>query len=212
MSVAHEKFRRNIGFTEKCPKILVDRAKKIIGRAKIDKGALFEILKMIRAEFDPILHKITTTRQFQQSRFVSAQEVFKKRLATCGTLSSIAACVLRALGVPTKLIHGYLDKKTDDHRHAWNEAIIRGKWLSFDITRPDFKVGERHIKESEWTDWSEMERGYERDFLKIEFGKDLEVWRVKNTLKELNWLTSHGYKPWLPKGIAKNSISCWQGI
>lgn len=41
--------------------------------------------------------------------------------------------------------------------------------------------------------------------LKIEFGIDFEFKRVKNTLAKLDWYTSHGYKPKLPKGISGKS-------
>lgn len=41
--------------------------------------------------------------------------------------------------------------------------------------------------------------------LKIQFGKDLEFKRVKNTLEKMDWYNSHGYKPRLPEGIFNNS-------
>jgi hypothetical protein len=42
--------------------------------------------------------------------------------------------------------------------------------------------------------------------IKVEFGIDIEYKSVKYTLKELDWLNSHGYKPiMLPKGITKGS-------
>src|SRR3989338_9921602 len=41
--------------------------------------------------------------------------------------------------------------------------------------------------------------------LKIEFGIDFELKRVKNTLAELDWYNSQGYKPRLPKGVSGKS-------
>ena len=41
--------------------------------------------------------------------------------------------------------------------------------------------------------------------LKIQFGKDFEFRRVKNTLVKLDWYNSQGYKPRLPEGISSNS-------
>lgn len=41
--------------------------------------------------------------------------------------------------------------------------------------------------------------------LKIQFGKDFEFRRVKNTLAKLDWYNSQGYRPRLPEGISNNS-------
>jgi transglutaminase-like putative cysteine protease len=72
-------------------------------------------------------------------------------------MTTVVASVLRSLNIPTKLIDGFYIKDNPKMRHSWNEVYLNSKWVPFDITRKDFKIGEYHIKKTEHTDWSELE-------------------------------------------------------
>lgn len=56
---------------------------------------------------------------------------YEKRMGICQDLAALAACMLRAQGVPTKFIIGYVGKNS---YHAWNGVIIDGEEILYDPT------------------------------------------------------------------------------
>ena len=116
-----------------------------------------DILKVIRSEFDPKLHEITTTRDFRASRFIRVRDVLERHQRSCGSMSSVVAAVFRSLGVPTKLIDGMFVRNNPNMRHSWNEILIGEVWKPFDITRPGFGLSEFHVRKGEHIDWEELE-------------------------------------------------------
>lgn len=69
--------------------------------------------------------------------------VLGKGMGICFDYSALACCMLRAQGVPTKMVHGYAGKEY----HAWNEIYINGKWARFDAT---FAVAGKKVESSEY--------------------------------------------------------------
>lgn len=57
----------------------------------------------------------------------------------CFDYASLGAAMLRSLGIPCKVITGYVSP--DDVYHAWNMVYIDGEWVSAEIS----------IKPNEWT-------------------------------------------------------------
>jgi hypothetical protein len=94
----------------------------------------------------------------KQSRYIYVQDIIKKHQVSCGSMATVVASVFRYLYVPVKLIDGYYFKDGISEHHAWNEIYYpkTGKFLAFDITKKNFKVGENHRRKGEYVDWSEM--------------------------------------------------------
>ena len=57
----------------------------------------------------------------------------------CFDYASLGAAMLRSLGIPCKVVTGYVSP--DDVYHAWNMVYIDGEWVSVEIS----------IKPNDWT-------------------------------------------------------------
>lgn len=143
-------------YTNDCPTSILDKIVEI-KKIKSDEKYIIKILKLIREEFNPKKFKTTYTNNFKESRFISVRNILKKRQKSCGSMATVVASVMRNLGYPTKLINGMYIKEKDNMRHAWNEIYINGQWISFDITRKNFKLDKYHIKQDEFVDWEDLE-------------------------------------------------------
>lgn len=55
---------------------------------------------------------------------------FETRTGLCQDLAAVAACMLRAQGVPTQLVIGYVG----NNYHAWNNVYVDGEYQRLDIT------------------------------------------------------------------------------
>ncbi|MFH1508755.1 MAG: transglutaminase domain-containing protein [bacterium] len=144
-------------YSKDCPKELLVEVKKI-KKENNQKDYILEIFKLVKEEFNPQKHDITTTNDFKISRFISANEVYKKRQRSCGSIATVMASLLRTLGYPTKLVNGFYIKNNPQMRHAWNEVMINGKWVAIDIMRNDFKLDKYHVRNDEWVDWNDLEK------------------------------------------------------
>ena len=54
----------------------------------------------------------------------------QERKGLCFDFAALFCCMLRAQGIPTKLVIGYADRTY----HAWNQAYLNGEWRLFDTT------------------------------------------------------------------------------
>lgn len=143
-------------YTTRCPAWLLRKVKPLWGE-KATGTDVRKILAVIKNEFDPRNHLITLTNNFPLSRYVPVVQALRRRQRTCGALSTVVASVFRTLGVPTKLVDGWYRKREPRMRHAWNEILLDGTFVPFDITRKNLKVGKFHAKRDVWVDWHEME-------------------------------------------------------
>jgi hypothetical protein len=48
----------------------------------------------------------------------------------------------------------------NSQKHSVTKTNDFKKFVPFDITRKDFKIGKDHIKKDEWIDWNDMEKNY----------------------------------------------------
>ncbi len=76
----------------------------------------------------------------------SATGVLESKISVCQGYANLSAALLRALGIPTKVVTGYAlgatggNQWTDslvagtETNHAWNEAYADGRWVIFDAT------------------------------------------------------------------------------
>lgn len=73
---------------------------------------------------------------------VNALDVLRTRKSVCQGYADLSAALLRAVGVPTRVVSGYVTQSewttamanTRIPNHAWNEAYVDGQWLMFDAT------------------------------------------------------------------------------
>lgn len=103
---------------------------------------------------------IRNARNLLESRLTPASTIIQNHLGSCGALVTLGASVLRTLGFPVKLVHGYLEPDSIDH--AWVEVYlpVASNWLAFDFTGKGDKatgnISRRHHKIAECADWSEI--------------------------------------------------------
>jgi transglutaminase-like putative cysteine protease len=93
-----------------------------------------------------------------QSRLTPATAVLRRRVVSCGSVTTLAASLLRCLGLPVKLVHGTY--RGNDH--AWLECWdqTHHKWLPVDLMEmndPRLGLAPGHRKLMECADWLEIE-------------------------------------------------------
>lgn len=80
-----------------------------------------------------------------------ATEVLQTKEGVCRDYAILTATLLRAAGIPTKLVSGLVYQDGAFYYHAWTEAFDGASWFGVDSTRPDGKVGAGHIKLADGT-------------------------------------------------------------
>jgi len=145
-------------YTRDCPKWFLKKFDKI-DQHQLYSWFLADAFGIVFSELDRKKFKVKTTKNWRKSRFISAKDILRKRLRTCASLALLTACGLRYLGIPTKLIHGYLLESKEKFRHAWNEIYFPDykKFLPMDMTRLNYKITDKHIKMKECVDWSGLD-------------------------------------------------------
>lgn len=78
-----------------------------------------------------------------------AREVLDSREGVCRDYAILTATILRAAGVPTRLVAGLVLMDGRLYYHAWVEVHDGERWRAFDSTRPDGRVTAGHIKLSQ---------------------------------------------------------------
>jgi len=150
-----EKYLQFGKYTADCPAWLIEQARA----AQIDHGrsGVMAVLDVIKQEFNPAEHMVSTTNNFAASRFTTVPAIMAKRQRSCGSLASVVAAVLRNLGIPTKLIDGKFVKRDPRMRHAWVEVYLDQVWVPFDIMQKEYALTPYHVKRGEYLDWEELE-------------------------------------------------------
>jgi len=89
-----------------------------------------EMVKGFKYDFDKMNDVINKKYPDGYTPIIDTVYVAKKGI--CYDYSSVTAGVLRAAGVPTKVVVGYAPEV--DSLHAWNEIYLDGKWIVADLT------------------------------------------------------------------------------
>lgn len=119
---------------------------------------------------------IRLARSLIESRSVKASELIVSPVASCGSLVTLGASVLREIGYPVKLIHGSHPRSM---HHAWIEIYNHEtkKWEPYDFTGfgkgPYGEITKQHKRILECADWFEI-----KDYLNKEHER-----YIKNKLK-----------------------------
>ncbi|MBQ9976870.1 MAG: S-layer homology domain-containing protein [Clostridia bacterium] len=90
------------------------------------------------------------------STFVTAEEVFDKRIAVCEGYTNLTVALLRSVDIPAAYVEGYALGVGSDTRweqadltssnHAWVEAYVDGKWIIMDTTWDSKNVYQNGVK------------------------------------------------------------------
>ncbi len=78
-----------------------------------------------------------------------AGEILKSKEGVCRDYAMLTATIMRAAGIPTRLVNGLVNWEGKFYYHAWVEAWDGQRWLGFDSTRPENALSATHIKISQ---------------------------------------------------------------
>jgi transglutaminase-like putative cysteine protease len=72
---------------------------------------------------------------------VSAIEVNERKYGVCRDLSHLAIALCRSLGIPARIVVGYLYDLQPMDLHAWFEVFVGDRWYAFDATQAKMRGG-----------------------------------------------------------------------
>ena len=75
-----------------------------------------------------------------------AREVLKTGEGVCRDYAILTATLMRAAGIPTKLVTGMVYYQDRFYFHAWVEAWDGKRWLGYDSTLDQNRLSATHIK------------------------------------------------------------------
>jgi hypothetical protein len=75
----------------------------------------------------------------------NAKEIFTHKKGDCNEHATILTALLRAVGIPARIVVGLIYKDGKFYYHAWNEVYIN-RWVSMDSTLGQMPVDATHIK------------------------------------------------------------------
>lgn len=78
-----------------------------------------------------------------------AREVLATKEGVCRDYAILTAALLRATGIPTRLVSGLVYQDGAFYYHAWCEVFDGKRWFGVDATRPTLLVSPGHIKLSQ---------------------------------------------------------------
>lgn len=80
---------------------------------------------------DNIVYDMDFARQSELVPMM-VDDVLTKEGGVCVHQSSVLAAMLRSVGIPTKIVWGYVSP--NHSYHAWNMAYINDEWVRYDVT------------------------------------------------------------------------------
>ena len=78
-----------------------------------------------------------------------AREILRTKEGVCRDYATLAATLMRAAGIPTKLVTGTVYSNDGFYYHAWVESWVGDRWIAFDPTLGGGLADATHIKFAE---------------------------------------------------------------
>jgi len=103
-----------------------------------------EAAQAIRAYVFKNMHPSKTHRELRD-----ATEILRTKQGMCGNYAILTTTLLRAAGIPSKLVGGLLTTDGTFYYHAWNEAWDGVRWVGLDSTVDDPQLSAGHLKLAE---------------------------------------------------------------
>ncbi len=86
---------------------------------------------------------------------ITASQVYSARRGVCNEYAHLLTAMLRAIGIPTRFVGGFVYSGEEWAPHAWVEIAHDGKWISFDPTYNEGSVLDgTHFKFADGVDQS----------------------------------------------------------
>lgn len=100
-------------------------------------------------------------RTILESRFMSAEEAFEKGALSCGIMSTVAAAMLRHVGLEVKLIHGEYSGSVD---HAWISVFEpeSNTWVDYDLSLNQEDMSS-YVEKARVDSWEDIREQIESD-------------------------------------------------
>ena len=116
----------------------VKKARELAANAKDQAAAAEAIYNWI---VDNITYDTEKATQMKNATgyLPDPDETFHTKTGICFDYASLAAAMLRSVGIPTKIVTGYVADQSI--YHAWNMVYMQDKWVNVSFTAP----------EGEWT-------------------------------------------------------------
>jgi transglutaminase-like putative cysteine protease len=80
-----------------------------------------------------------------------AREVLASGEGVCRDHAVLLTTLLRAAGIPSRVVAGLVHMDGAFYYHAWCEAFVEGRWVGLDSTRPGPRLTPTHIKLAQGT-------------------------------------------------------------
>jgi transglutaminase-like putative cysteine protease len=130
-----DRYRQPSPFIESDDPGLVARAESIVGTATEPRDKVRRILDWVAAhvEREPSL------------TIPSARDVLRTRRGDCNEHAVLVAALVRAVGVPARVVAGVAYAGDGFYYHAWNEVWLGG-WVSVDAVFQQMPVDATHVK------------------------------------------------------------------
>lgn len=77
-----------------------------------------------------VLYDHIKAKTVESGYLPNVDDTLDSKKGICFDYSALVACMMRSQGIKCKLVIGYADK----YYHAWNEALLDGKWVRYDTT------------------------------------------------------------------------------
>lgn len=134
--------------------------------------------------------------------------LFNRKSGHCEYYASSLALMLRAVGIPSRLVNGfkggYVDEDTylylveERHAHAWVEALIRGRWVVLDATPAAraASVESMNRPQSTWSDVANLVKSLWIALINMNLEQQREL--VYDPLSESAsaiWSSANGQRP-----------------
>ena len=111
----------------------VKKAQELVEGANSQAAAAEAIYNWI---VDNIDYDVTKAKEIKNvSGYVpNPDETFSTGTGICFDFASITAAMMRSVGIPTKIVTGYVDE--GNIYHAWNMVYLEGEWVNISFTAP----------------------------------------------------------------------------
>lgn len=81
----------------------------------------------------------------EHGKYLSASEAFVSGKGDCTENAVLMAAMARSIGIPSRVMSGFLFNGYDFVLHSWTEVMIGGKWLAVDAAMNTMNLGARYI-------------------------------------------------------------------
>src|SRR5205823_2513975 len=119
---------------------IAELARRVAGKSPTDAARVAAVREHLKTKY-------AYSTLSRDGRANLADFLFKTRAGNCEYFATAAAILLRHVGVPTRLVTGFLSWEWNEYgrfydvrqsqAHAWTEALVDGRWVTVDATPGD---------------------------------------------------------------------------